>query len=589
MKKMLLAASVMMLSAPTVYAAAVSNQCADGKFSFALELVDGEVCSAEKTVTINDEKDVEFLAVSESQTQEIMLSPGDVASATISLRCALNGATKSLTSGTRTKDGCQGTLPVDTGNGGVDGNGTIDNGSVDGGDTGNGIVDNGNVDGDDNGTVGNGDIDSVDTGNGIVDNGNVDDGDIDNGNVDTGNTNGMDSDDEPSFASVNTLLCLDSNPCYDSNEIVQTIMEYGEERPLEVKFEQGENVVGLTHSEAMSIAQEYTSLSSAHRPGSFQSLLAQRASRGQQVSADEIYAKDLSDYIDPVYASIHNGAVVVILIKPQNKVIVRRNGVENARIELTYEAFIAAVKDARAKFSGEELKQSSHGKVSMINDDILEMVSVEVCVSTDPNCPGGSTSFSRERNRFVHNTFKYVAFRTILDRKSETKRDITHCEKYTMNKTDFDGNPTQSRGFVSTCAWTGGEDDRPDMVDVTVDPQVSSHREFNREVVNGETTINTREINIDIDGEDSITRDGNTDSDYDDWIFSGRGRYDPSGTIGTVGTEIIVDGNETEEPEAQESNTQEIVEEEASSDVFDSFVSRMNQRFSNFFSSFFSR
>ena len=548
MKKTLLAASIMMLSAPSIYAATISNQCADGKFTFNIDLAEGEVCTADQTVTINGQEEMEFLTVSNSETLDVMLNPGDVASALVKLSCTTDAGTINTSSGTRTKNGCQGSLPTD---GGSD---TADN------------------DDSDNSSADNDDADTSNSDNTTT--GNASAGDASNADEPTV--------DEPTAASVNTLLCLDNNPCYDSNEIVQTLMEYGEERPLEVKFDQGTNSVGLTHSEAMSIADEYTSLSADSRPDSFESILAQRANRGKQVSADEIYAKELSDYIDPVYASIHNGTVVVILIKPQNKVIVRRNGVENARVELTYDAFIAAVKDARAKFSGAKLKQSSHGKVSMINDDLLEMVAVEVCVSTGPNCPGGTTSYRREANRFVHNTFKYVAFRTILDRENETKRDVTHCEKYTMNKTDFDGNPTQSRGFVSTCSWSGGEDDRPDMVDVTVDPQVSSHREFNREIVNGEVLVNTRDINIDIDGEDSITRDGNTDADYDDWIFGGRDRYDPSGTIGTVGTEIDIDDEEPAEEESQ------VVEKaEAKADPFESFFSDMNKRFGGFFSRFF--
>ncbi|GLS26755.1 hypothetical protein [Marinibactrum halimedae] len=295
---------------------------------------------------------------------------------------------------------------------------------------------------------------------------------------------------------MNTLQCVDLNPCYEESTYTQTMMEQGTERPLEMFFRNEEDgiALGVTFSEALGLGQALLN----ETPFTLR--------RGGHPERDprSFSYRPLSSYRTVEMFQV-NDTLYVGIYKPTNEVVIRRDngeGQEPTRVFTNFEGLISSVQQGYAKFSQEKIKGGNFGKNHSVTDTITRAVFQSVFVSSF------GPSFSASGEYFKEENVQYTAYRAYADREGEERRDFCHSRTTRVN--GGSGGYTHTSLRTSNCT--------PEHEDVNVDPHVHSEREEWGVTVNGATSVR-RGLTIRVNGEDTISRTG-SDSDYRDWRFS---------------------------------------------------------------------
>ncbi len=301
---------------------------------------------------------------------------------------------------------------------------------------------------------------------------------------------------------IPTLQCVDYNPCYEELAFSQTMLEFGEERALEMFFENEGQSIGVTFSEVYGLGYAFLNAKTSN----VQSRLAKMM--GEIISANEedsISFKPLEDYRTVEMVQI-NESLYVAIYKPTAEIVIRRDLAEgeSIRVKTTFDNFISNVQQGYERVSKEPTSQKFVGLNHQITDTITMAVFRSVYTSTMGDSHDITGEYFKEEN------VQYTAWRAIVDKEGEETRSICMSESTNVNG---------GAGFTSISVVTDGC--TPEHEDITVDPHVHSVREEAGVSINGDVTVGREQI-INIFGEETIHNTG-SDPDYQDWNFSDQG------------------------------------------------------------------
>lgn len=305
------------------------------------------------------------------------------------------------------------------------------------------------------------------------------------------------------------LLCNAMAGCTTVMEETGSIEEFGEERAFEMVLEQTEDLsqtidpqltitapdayparLGMTFSEALGLGKIFL----APAGQGFYAALS-----GNSLGEP----KALESYRTVEFAQI-NESLVVIVYKPVDRVVIRRDGDNSARVIMTYAQFIDTLQQAYPEFSSQKVSAKYFNKMSSITDTITRISAKSRVVSNF----GPNLDFEGEY--FREDNLQHTTYRSYADRPFENRRDPSHSTGIVMEGGGgYTASSLSVNGNVQPMNW------------IFTDAQVKSTREELGTNTNGDVKI-TRGLEINIDGEDSIVRNGSDDT-YCDWGFSGLG------------------------------------------------------------------
>lgn len=360
--------------------------------------------------------------------------------------------------------------------------------------------------------------------------------------------------------SANTLICSGDYYCYEDGIASEKVIELGSQRPLMVAFTDGEQQLGMTYSEVVGLAGKFLFNNSMafgriHRQGGFE-------------SNDELPHVELEEYNTVDFVAI-NSDLVVLIVKPEQTVIVKRAGDTGTEpsIEMTFEGFIDALKSAYINLS--PLKTVQGGYNNAIMD--VTYVSMEELLSVCTTQGSGSTSAAQSavdsyigcrdsveeridpwhreafseilqtpeidalqtefaggigfnQHTFQHNTYTFDAVRSYMDLEGEDLRNMNYSETLILvQEQDRYGNQMGPTGSV-TARGMIGNGDFPETVVREVRPQVAIEQ---REVATvatsnfGANSEYTARVDIDVEGQ-PLVGFWDDDPEFDRWAFPTR-------------------------------------------------------------------
>lgn len=337
----------------------------------------------------------------------------------------------------------------------------------------------------------------------------------------------------------NVYICNPMSGCAETAEILNQIEEFGDKRPLEIIFEQSEDLTQTSDPQLVLKA-----------PTEFPSRVGVTFS--EMLGLGQVFLGRSADQYRTIEFARFNDSLSVIFYKAIDRLVIRRDNDESARVIMTFDQFINTLEQAYPHFSAQKVVSKYFDVSHSTTDTYTRMVARSKVVSSH----GPNVDFFGEYARASN--MQHTVYQTFADREGESSRNPSHSTTTIMD----DGTGSYTYSSLSINGFNAPHETR------LVQPQVNSTREELGTNVNGRVKV-TRGLQIDINGEDSIIRNGDN-STYCQWRFSSFGLLSP--LFGGNGCEDAQNTDEESTVDWVSSNTNVNSSFNASSSGFDDLL-----------------